>query len=144
MSVYLRSGRHPHELLILVAVAAIGVLGVIVPASSNPAIYEVFGQVGGRLYFAGMAGWALVTVGGIWHGKIEGLLVERVGLVVTALFFLGYGTAIVASNGMPGIFSTVLPICLTVANAIRIWQIKTDLARLRAALRALPVPGDLP
>jgi hypothetical protein len=137
----IRTGRHPHEILVLVAAVVIGVQGVIFPRDINPAVHDLLGAWGGSAYFAALVLFAFVTLYGIRQGKIDGLLVERAGLAVLAVFFFAFAAAVLNYRGISAIGSASFPLALAVANIWRIRQIRNDLKTLRTALSE-PMPVE--
>ncbi len=139
----IRTGRHPHEILVLVAAVAIGVQGCLFPRDVNPAVHALLGPWGGFVFFATLSVFALVTLYGIRQGKIDGLLVERAGLAVLAVFFMAFTAAVLDYRGLSALGSASFPFCLALANIWRIRQIRTDLKTLRTAL-TVPTPDRSP
>lgn len=138
----IRTGRHPHEIALSVGACIIGSVSVLLPASANPAIYSVLGACIGRAFFAGLAFFSLVILLGVAKGKIEGLLIERAGLLVVCIFFGAYAIAIISHRGFPiGLAGAALPALLAVANVWRAVQIRNDLRLLRDHLRSSPIGG---
>lgn len=139
-----RTGRSPHEILVCVTAFLIGASGLVAPTSISPAIDAAFPDSFEDLYFAGLVLSSALTLVGIMRYRVEGLLLERVGLVVQACFFAAYGIAIMSSRGLEALAFALIPVCFTIANIARVWQIRTDLANIPAALAAAvpPATGD--
>lgn len=139
----IRTGRSPHEVLVCAVAFLIGASGLVTTTSISPAIDAAFPDSFEDVYFAGLVLSSLLTLAGlVWH-RVEGLLLERIGLLVQACFFAAYGIAILSSRGLEALAFALIPICFTVANLGRAWQIRTDLAGLPAVLAATTSPaGD--
>lgn len=136
-----RSGRHPHEVLILIAAGLIGVIGMTIPDKISNSIIEVFGMVGGRTFYGGMFVFAAVALYGVWKRKVEGLMIERASLIALTTFFFAYGSSVLMVNGVVGLVSAILPLSFAIANCCRIAQIKTDLYYIKEYLTDHPDDG---
>ena len=85
-----RTGRHPHEILVCVTALLIGGSGLALNGTSiSRALNETFPEGLRYIYFTGLVLSALVTLYGIAKHGIEGLLIERIGMGVQACLFLG-------------------------------------------------------
>lgn len=129
-----RTGRSPHEILVCITALLIGGSGLVLPTSISPAIDEAFPDSLDNVYFAGLVLSSILTLLGIMWYRVEGLLLERIGLVVQACLFASYGIAILSSRGLEALAFALIPVCFTVANLVRAWQIRADLANLPAVL----------
>jgi hypothetical protein len=134
----IRTGRQPHEVFILVLSIVIGCIGAVIPDQVGNAISSVLHGWPIHLYYAGLALFAAVTLLGVFSPKIEGLLVERAGLIVVGLYYAAFAVAVFAYAGAGGAMGTLLPIGYMVANGARVWQIHTDLALLKSYLADHP------
>ncbi len=138
-----RTGRHPHEVLVCVTALLIGGSGLALNGTSiSRALNETFQPQLRMAYFIGLVLSALVALYGIWKHGIEGLLIERVGMGVQACLFLAYAVAILVLNGVAGLAYALIPFCFTVANVVRAWQIGRDLKLISSWLA--DHPGDNP
>lgn len=118
----------------------IGTSGLVLTTSISPAIDAAFPDSLENFYFAGLVLSSVITMAGILRYRVEGLLLERIGLVVQTCFFAAYAVAILANRGIEALAFALIPMCFSVANLVRVGQIRTDLAHLTAALAATGLP----
>jgi len=137
----IRTGRSSHEVLVCITAIIIGLTGLLLDQSISPVINEVFPPPYDALYFAGLVASGALTLYGVARYRLEGLLIERIGLSVQAAWFAAYAVAIVGNRGMSGWALACLPLCFAVSNLFRVVQIRRDLAALPAELRATGRPG---
>jgi hypothetical protein len=136
----IRTGKHPHEIFVIVATVALGIVGVIVPEEISSAIASEFAWPWAVVYWACMVVFGATTLYGIFMHKIEGLLIERAGLVMVAVLYGIFIFAVASYAGWNGLVSMTLPAAFASANIARCCQIGTDLALLKAYLK--DHPGD--
>jgi len=74
--------------------------------------------------------------------RVEGLLLERIGLAMQAAFYAAYGIAIVGTRGIGGWAMACLPLCFAISSLFRIVQIRADLRALPEELRRAVDHGD--
>lgn len=128
--------RSPFEIVILVACALTGLIGLLTGNASPASISVAF------------AGWAAiwnigVLVGGVgtlvalWCKAPLNYLLERVGMVWLTTLFLAYAVAIGVVNDQPRVVAGLgSNLALAFACLVRAWQLTDQLRRLRAALSA--------
>ncbi|MDB5733285.1 MAG: hypothetical protein JWQ03_3180 [Variovorax sp.] len=133
-----RTGRHPHELLILIASTVLGLVGTVLPGEISSAIATVMDGWTVHAFWAGLAVFAGASLYGILKRGVEGLLIERVGLFGLAMFYLAYSVAVIDYAGWGGLVSVALPLCFAIGNLGRIWQIRTDLRLVKSYLKDHP------
>lgn len=134
----IRTGKHPHEILVIAATILIGTLGATAPERISGAIAAEFLWPWAMVYWVAMAGSGLITLWGILNHKIEGLLVERAGLTLQATMFAIYIYAVSQHTGLAGLVSMILPAAFAIGNLARCWQIRSDLKLLKAYLKDHP------
>lgn len=127
----LRSGRHPHEVFLLVVCFPYGIGGLI-SGSESRALETTFPQWAKYLWFVGLIMGSIVGVYGIYRNDITGLLIERMALrELTLLSALYIGVAIFSA---PSTVSTALGISIllgfVISNIVRSIQIRNDLKNL--------------
>lgn len=135
---HVRTGRQAHEIVILIASIIVGVVGAVLPEDVSNAIAHVMHGWVIHTYYAGLAAFSVLTLCGILYRKIEGLLVERVGLTVVALYYAVFAVCIISYAGLAGAMGALLPVAYTIGNSARIWQIRTDLSLLKDYLADHP------
>lgn len=133
-----RTGRHPHEILLVVAATLLGIVGAIFPESISDAVATAFPWPWSMALWIFMALSGLVTLWGIFNHKIEGLLVERAGLTLQATGIGLYVYCVFEYAGFSGLVSMVLPGAIIIGHLSRCWQIKRDLALLTAYMKDHP------
>lgn len=135
---HVRTGRHPHEILVLAFTAVLGLIGAIVPESISDAISHEFPWPWSMVFWIAMLLSSLVTLFGIFNHKIEGLLIERAGLTMHASMLGIYTYAVLQYAGLGGLVGMVLPLALICGNLWRCFMIRTDLVLLTAYLKDHP------
>ena len=135
---HVRTGRHPHEILVLLATVLVGVVGTVLPSEVSQAVAETLDGWLGRAYYVGLAAFSSIALWGIFRRRIEGLLVERVAITVVALYYAVFAACVFWYYGLGGAMGAVIPTAYCIANLARCWQIKTDLALLKSYLRDHP------
>lgn len=134
----IRTGKHPHEVLVLIFTTILGTVGSVMPSEISDSVAGEFPWPWCMIYWIAMTATGLLTLSGIFNRKIEGLLIERAGLTLQATLFGAYIYAVSQHAGMSGLVSMVLPASLIAGNIYRCWQIKTDLALLTSYLKDHP------
>ncbi|TCO57113.1 hypothetical protein [Actinocrispum wychmicini] len=130
----IRSGRHPHEIVLLAFTLLSGLTGFFgySQAASN-AILLLLPRAYGQAFYLGLAASAAIALAGIcWRG-IVGPLVERAGLLINTGLYLFFALAIFTVGGVRGVGFGFTLIAFSVANVVRVLQIRRDLRAIRAA-----------
>jgi hypothetical protein len=138
----IRTGRSSHEILVCATAVIIGLFGLLLPKSISPAITSVFPPPLDLAYYAGLVLSGGLTLFGIARYRVEGLLLERIGLAMQAAFYAAYGIAIVGTRGIGGWAMACLPLCFAISSLFRIVQIRADLRALPEELRRAVDHGD--
>lgn len=133
-----RTGRQPHETLVVATTVLLGAIGVALPQEISAAVADAFTVFWARAYWAALVVFGSVTLWGIFYRRVEGLLIERAGLTVLAVLYGTLVYAVLATDGLAGLTGTALPACFVVANLSRCWQIRTDLVLIKDYLREHP------
>lgn len=133
----IRSGRHPHEVMLLVLILTAGSSGL---ASSGKTGNTVLASMGHYqlLVFYGtlLAGAAMAIVGVLLRG-LKGPVVEAFGLGVFTLPLLGYGAAVFAATGWRGLLTAgAFAVVMSVANVWRMLQIRREFWAAKAGAAA--------
>lgn len=136
----IRTGKHPHEILVVAATILLGITGAIWPDRTSVAIASEFTWPWSMAYWASMAAAGIITMWGIFDRRIDGLLIERAGLTIQASLFGLYIYAVAQFAGANGFVSMVLPAAFATGSLSRCWQIRTDLALLKSYL--IDHPGE--
>lgn len=123
------TGRHPHEVFLTAFIVLVSVVGLFTPVS--PSIASMLTEPGATAFYLGLVLSGVATLVGIWIPRIEGPLIERIGLGVTALFLLAYIIAVFANSGTRGFMAVAFPTGILVANVARIVQIGAVLKKLK-------------
>lgn len=134
----IRTGKHPHEVLVLCFTTVLGIVGSFVPEEISDAIAKEFLWPWSMAFWIAMTVTGLISLYGIYNKKIDGLLIERAGLTLQATLFGVYIYAVSRHSGLEGLVAMALPAALAAGNIYRCWQIKTDLALLTSYLKDHP------
>lgn len=130
---HIRSGRHPHEVAMLVAALALGSAGAVAFDAVATTTARALTVPWGHVLYAGVALGAAITLTGItFHGVLFALL-ERAGLMALAGFLLVYAAAVIANSGVRGVAFAVFVGAFSVANLARAAQIGREIREHRAA-----------
>lgn len=133
-----RTGRHPHEIAILSASAIIGILGILFPENISNSVTHVLPWPWALIFWGVLASFAFVTLWGVFNSKIEGLLVERAGLIVVTIMYGIFIYCVLSYAGIGGAVSAILPGAYLVGNIARCIQIRRDLVLLKSYLTDHP------
>lgn len=134
----IRTGRQPHELLVLLATVILGTVGTFLPEKISTAIAETFARPISSVYWAGLALFAGIALFGIIRRRVDGLLIERAALVVLTALYGAYVVAVISSSGLAGFAACALPLAFAIANVCRVFQIRRDLQLLASYLKDHP------
>ena len=121
--------RHPHEILLGATCKIVGILGLVFPETISPGLRSAFPGDLVKWWFVGLILSGGLILFGIFTEGILGPLMERIGLGVSAAFFLAYIVAVLSNSGMRGLTATTLPMAYTIANVVRMFQITSALRR---------------
>lgn len=133
-----RMAPQPHEMMMAIAAAATGAVGIIIPEKISLPIADLFPSPYARVFYGVMGLFGIITVVSIFVRKLEGRLIERIGLVALACFFLAYSFMVIKTRGLGGTVGTILPLAWVVGNIWRARQIGTDLKLMTSYLRDHP------
>lgn len=135
----IRSGRHPHEVVILSVFALASVAGVAAP-------YRVSGQTllalppfSLYLFYIVLGAGSFLSLVGVFLRGIKGPVVEMYGLGVLSLNLAGYGVAIWGLLGSSGTFFGLLTVGIALGNVWRIVQVFRELKLARVGEAAARV-----
>lgn len=136
-----RTGRHPHEIAVIVASLAVGIVGTYQPEVISRPITLIFPWPWSMAYWCLMVLFGAVALFGVLRTKrIDGLLVERAGLTGLAFLYVSYVLAVFEFAGTGGLFGALLPGAFAIGSIARCWQIGTDLILIKSYL--IDHPGD--
>lgn len=135
VSFILRSGRHPHEIALLVLSVVIGFTGLIFESDRlSPGISNAFpGLLQSYFYFGLVLGGAVALFGAL-RINITGLLLERAGLIFLSAVYLAYGISVLSNSGTRGLIPALFGIAMSVASIVRVVQIQRDVKQARKAI----------
>jgi hypothetical protein len=139
----LHGNRHPHEIFNCIWIAVVGILGIILLTTADQ---SVSGSIARALspewqygLYVSLVLSSIATLFGIYRRKrIEGLLMERLGLAFQAVVFVAYVTVLLTESGVTALLASVLPGVLVAANVVRIRNINADLRVIKEYLRDHP------
>lgn len=131
--IVIRSGRHPHEVLILSGCVVYGVAGFSAfDRVAITSIRELPGPVG-HMFYALLAVTAAVALVGSFLPGLIGQRVEQGGLLLVAAHALVSVTLVFAALGLRATAFAIFMLCIASANVWRAVQIHFDLRRILAA-----------
>jgi hypothetical protein len=134
-----RTGRQPHEIGVLIVSVLVGVMGVATPNHVSPAVADALNGWIIHFYYGGLGFFAVMALWGITKKGIEGLLIERVGLTIVALYYIIFSICVFSYAGFPaGALAASLPIAYALASIVRGFQIRRDLVLIKAYLADHP------
>ncbi|MFJ1765077.1 hypothetical protein ACIOD2_32450 [Amycolatopsis sp. NPDC088138] len=144
MSVYIRRGKHPHEVVLLAAAFLLGLSGSLAFNATATSTARTLPFPFGHLLYAGMAfGAAIALVGVFWPG-ITGALIERAGLILVSTWSLVYGVVVLFNSGARGIMFGGFMAAFAAASLWRVWQIAKEAREVAAARAYLKRAGGEP
>ncbi len=134
-----RSGRHPHEIALLVMSVVIGVLGLVFPGGVSPAPQ---GTLPGRILYAFFIGLIIAgatSLFGALRDSLSGLLWERFGLSMLTCLYLAYAVAVLTYTGSRGLTTALFVGSMAVASLVRVVQIVRDIKTVKEMILNPPV-----
>lgn len=139
----LHGSRHPHEILTSAWTAVVGVIGfvllVVTGTGISTTISRAMHEPWEYAFYVGLIVSSATVLYGVFRKKkIDGLLIERVGLFLQAAMYLVYSVVILTESGFTSLLATVLPTALVAANVIRVWQVNSDLKIIQEYLSDHP------
>lgn len=127
---FIRRGKHPHEVALLLATTVIGAFGTIAFNRSATAAARELAQPYGQLLYAGMALASIVALVGIFWPGITGALIERSGLIAASLLCLGQGSAAVYMYGLRALAFGLILAAFAIASLVRFAQIRREIREI--------------
>ncbi|WP_410644483.1 hypothetical protein [Amycolatopsis sp. lyj-346] len=130
MTIMLRRSRSPFQVGVLLALFLISIMSALFFPDVATSTARELGAGLGRLMYGGTAVAAGVALAGIWRPGVNGLLVERVGLISMAFWVLGYGVAVFINSGARGVQFGGYMLAVAVMASWRAWQIGREAREL--------------
>lgn len=132
--IVLHSGRHPHEVFVLVGCLLWALFGLIAfDATASPSLRELPGPWG-RVFYGLLGAGAVVAIVGVFLRRgIFGPLVERSGLLVLAGMNIAYAAFVYGLSGNRAAGFSIYMLCLAVANLWRAAQVRSEVRQIAAA-----------
>jgi hypothetical protein len=112
--------------------------GSIAPHRISNSVANEFPWPWAAIYWGCMAFSGMITLYGIFDRKIDGLLIERAGLMLLTAVYGLFVYAVIQYAGLSGFVGAGFPIAFAIGNLWRCWQIRTDLVLLKSYLRDHP------
>lgn len=134
--VTVRDGRHPHEVLFLVAAVIAGIGGTLHPPAQSIA-HALMPAGMARVWYALLIVGAVIALAGIASSgrHLGGLLVERVGMLLVGGLCCAYGGVTLVFSESAALVGGAVLLAFGLASLVRARQIRRDLQRLRVTLR---------
>lgn len=133
MTISIRSGKHPHEVALLLAAFLMGVLGTFFFKTVASTTVRTLPYPSGHILYGALAVGSLASLAGIFWPGIVGALVERAGLIGLVGVSAGYAGLIFAVNGPRGMAFTTFLVAFAAANVFRVFQISQEIKQVQAA-----------
>ena len=130
---YIRRGKHPHEVGLLFATFVIGGFGTFAFNSSANSASRALPYPMGQIMYGALALGSAVAIAGIFWPGITGALVERAGLVAVSLMCAGQGAATLVGFGLRGLAYGGILAAFAVASLWRVLQIRREVQEILAA-----------
>lgn len=140
-SITFRSGRHPHEIGLLVMSLVIGLIGLAVEPASSPALSSSLSGPLLSYFFLVLILSAIASFVGALMNSITGLLWERAGMYPLSAMYVAYSMAVLMYGGLRGITSAMFGLAIAVASVVRIVQIHRDLKKVRLWMQEQAITG---
>lgn len=128
----IRSGRHPHEVGLLIIMFLLGSIGLLFFSKLANAPVKSLPYPFGHVLFAGLILGSGVTLGGVFWRNIAGALAERIGLFSLTLHAAAYTYAIIAVSGLRGVNLVGFMVYIIGANIWRMRQIGREIKQMEA------------
>lgn len=125
----------PHKVGLLVMSFLGGLVGLVLKGATSKSVDAAFVSVPAFLFYLALTLPAGVALLGVWKRGIDGLFLERVGLIGLTFTCVAYTVAVVGASGYGGITASIFFVAFAVANMFHINAINRELLRLRRTLR---------
>lgn len=143
VELHLSPGAAPHKVALLALAFVGGLAGLILAGTRSTAVTSAFTNTPAYLFYAGFALSSGIALAGLWKRGLDGMFIERIGLIGITFICTAYTIAVVLSAGPRGLFASLFFVAFAVANIARINVINRDVLRVRNALgRLSTTPED--
>lgn len=130
----IRSGRHPHEVLLLVGCLLWGLFGLFAFDATASTSLRNLPAPWGQVFYGLLGAGAVVALAGAFLRRgIVGPLVERSGLLILAGMNIAYAVFVFGVSGSRAVGFSIFMICLATANIWRAAQIGGEVKKIAAA-----------
>jgi hypothetical protein len=138
-TITVRSGRHPHEIALLVMSFVSGMVGLAVQPATSPALASTLSGPLLNYFYLGLIVSSGASFVGALMNSVTGLLMERAGLILIVFLYVAYGVSVVSNSGIRGTTGALFGFAIAVASVVRIVQIQRDVKKVREWLREQPL-----
>lgn len=136
-SPFVSPGRHPHEVAVALYSLLVGIVGFTLPSSISRSIATMFPHGWDYVYFALLVVAGVTVLIGIFNRRIEGALMERIGLLLLTFLFVAYSIAVMIVGGQLGFVAAMFSMSYAVANVVRSVQITRAIEDWRSGGKTL-------
>jgi hypothetical protein len=132
--IVIRSGRHPHEVFLLVAFLLWALFGLIAfEATASPSL-RLLPTPWGHVFYGALGVGAVVAIVGVFLRRgIVGPLVERSGMLILSGMNVAYAVFVFGYSGSRAAGFSIFMVCLAAANIWRAAQIPGEVKQIAAA-----------
>jgi hypothetical protein len=139
MPLEIRSGKHPHEVALLIAALLGGVCGLLFFSTLASTTIRALPVPFGHILYGGLAAGAGIALVGVFSNGARGARTECIGLWFMSGHCAAYAVGIYAAAGPGGTLITGFMVAFGVANLVRAVQIGNELEQMEAARIVLGV-----
>lgn len=139
MPLEIRSGKHPHEVALLIAAAFGGVCGLLFFSTLASTTVRALPIPFGHVLYAGLAVGAGIALAGVFSKGLWGARTECIGLWFMSGHCAAYAVGIFAAAGPGGSLIIGFMVAFGAANLIRAVQIGNEIEQMEAARIVLGV-----
>lgn len=132
---FIRRGKHPHEIALLTALLVTGAFGTFAFDRSATTASRGLSYPYGQILYATLGLGSLVAIVGIFWPGITGALIERAGLIAVSAMCAGQGAATFVGFGIRGIAYGGIMAAIAGASLWRVMQIRKETREIVAAQR---------
>lgn len=134
--IVIKTGRHPHEVLILAGCLLYGLIGTVAFDAVSISSIRLLPEAWGRAFYILLAVGAAVPLIGLFRRGIEGPLYERAGLLILSALNLAFAVSVGAFAWPRGLGFVIFNVSIAAANLWRWRQIGSQLKEIAAAAAA--------
>lgn len=134
----IRSGRHPHEALLMAVFAVAGTAGLLATdqVTRPGSLLSELPRISVLTFYAVLLVGSVVTIAGTFTRGLSGPIIERFGLGILAIELIGYGVALFGLYLLQALFFALITVGIGAANVWRMVQVTKEIHQAKSGAAA--------